>query len=267
MIGIRVVRSGWAIALAAGAAALMAGVSGAAPASATAPVRLGAGTASCDDWQPFRLGIQPPESGTLVIACGSLLLTRISLENVSNTVLRVQLPSQTTEWRIFNPLAITLGTEAALAAVPGVCFRSTLVCNVPSGSKLYAAGSSAMALRFSVGYENTIKANSARFLGQWIQGRLTSPGRQLLGKVVACATDVQNLAPRGSGRTWEDGLRLAITSYAACSDLVKTVTANRVTTPAQRAPVARQVVRLGKAFAGGSWVDQLAYLAARVFRR
>jgi hypothetical protein len=236
--------------------------------AAPRPAKSIAATGSeCDDWRPYRLGVTPAASGTLVIACGSYYLTRISLRNVSNTILSVTLPGQTTEWRVVDPLAISFGARAALAAIPGGCYRHTRVCNVPSGSTVYAVGSRAMSLRFSVQYGNTIKANSARFLGQWIENRHSSPGTQLLGKVVACATGAKELAEQHPDTTWEDALRRTVTGYLSCSDLIRTVTRSEVTTASQRVPVARQVVRLGKVFAGGSWVDQLTYLAARIIRR
>ena len=248
------------------AAALDSGVR-ATPAAGTTPMSESTQAAACDDWRPYRLGITPAESGTLVVACGSRYLSRISLYNASNTVLEVELPSWWSHRRVSDPLTITFGSEAALAAVTGGCYPNTNICDLPSGSTLYAEGSEKMWARFSVHYGNTVKANSARFIAQWIERRLTSPSRQFLSSVLACANDAKAVAERDESRTWDDALRIAITGYVSCSSLVREVTADDVRTRPQRVAVARRVVGLGKVFAGGSWIDELAYAAARIFRR
>lgn len=220
--------------------------------------------ASCDRARPYRLGISPRASGVLVVACGSYYLTQISLTNVSNAVLSVKLPANTEDWRVANPLALTFTNTVMAMAVAGGC-RPTLWCDLPPSSTVYAAGPAGMTLRFDVDYGNSIKLNSARFLGDWISSQFRTPGQQLAQKAAACAGNAKRAAEVDPSRTWEDALRIAITSYSACSSLVSTVT--QTNARAERARVARRVVRIGKVFAGGSWVDELAYAAARILRR
>jgi hypothetical protein len=224
----------------------------------------GAVATSCDGARPYRLGISPRASGVLVVACGSYDLTQISLTNVSNAVLSVKLPLRTQDWRVANPLALSFTSTVMAMAVSGGC-RVTLWCDLPPSSTVFAAGPAWMTLNFEVDYGNSIKLNSARFLGDWISSKMRTPGQHLAQKAAACAGNAMKAAEVDPSRTWEDALRIAITSYSACSSLVSTVTQSNAR--GERARVARRVVRIGKVFAGGSWVDQLAYAAARILRR
>jgi hypothetical protein len=218
----------------------------------------------CDRWRPFRVGVSPPEWDALVRVCDSLSGRKISLTNISGVVAYVNLPPQTTFATVVEPHRSTFAVTAALAAVPGGCGPSVPQCVVPSGGTMFARGTAWMHLTFGVATRSTLEANSARFIGSWVESKVTSPGRRFLGSVTSCAGDVAALGERTA--TWVDALRIGITVYSSCGALLSEV---RRETPTQveRVHVARRVIGFGKIFAGGSWVDELTYALARILRR
>jgi hypothetical protein len=235
--------------VAAGAPTTAAGSAG------TSPTRIA--YSACDTFRPIRLSIEPPEFETWVDACTSRSYRKLALENQTNLVLRIDLPRQTVRAFVEDPLASSFATKARLTAVPGTCVLG-LWCTVPAGSTVYTVGSSAMSLSFSVDASGSASANAARYVGSWVDRQVGAPNRFLRG-AVSCASDVASLHARLP--TWEDALRFALVARESCSSVYDAV--RRESSTVSRSGVAETV---GKAIAGGSWIDELSLGLAKLIR-
>jgi len=219
--------------------------------------------AACDKWRPVKLSITPSEYEALADVCTSLGGSKIALVNTSTVALDVTFPEDRLAARplLQTGIASSFADAAVQQAVPGECSFFTPSCTLPPGASVFARGTS-MSLTFRVNDAATVEVVAARVVGQWVDDRVTAPGRKYLGSIATCAAGI---AAAAEHQPWEDAMRNTIATYSSCRGVIQT--AEREASTVDRVPAATRTVRLAKRLSGGSWIDALTYGIARLIRR